>query len=175
MLLALSIAGCGGGDGGESQPPPPEAPSPVAGDAGAEGGARAAGAEKVCAQMVAAFRRLGTRAGSAGGANLDALTVNTRELYVPALAIVESTARRLRAPRPAGASVDFDSYINLFDPIASILRERIRAGEAGEAPRARDLALRFVELAELQRALAQKAGLKGCAQELFAGADNSAG
>jgi hypothetical protein len=93
---------------------------------------------------------------------VDALTLTTRHLIVPAIPILENSARRLRALEPAAGSVAFESYVSLFDPIVSLARERALAGEAGDADRARELELLSLDLSVLQRSLAREAGLKTC-------------
>jgi hypothetical protein len=60
------------------------------------------------------------------------------------------------------ASVKFESYVALFDPIVSVVRDRVQAGETGDSTRAHELELLLVDLSKLQRSLAREAGLKTC-------------
>jgi len=157
LLLTLLAAGCGGesGGSGEATTVAEQPPSPRA----------AVAAESICSELVARAGRMGTEfstepdptEGTSG-----ALDLTTRKLIKPAIPIVEDAARRLRALRPQADSVRFDSYVNLFDPVTAILRERVEAGEAGDPTRARELELQLIDLSDLQRRLAREAGLEDC-------------
>jgi hypothetical protein len=156
LLLALVAGGCGGSDtstptgaaeAGQSSGPP---------DAKA-----AAAAEVICTRMIARSSQMGAEFRSGQAPAGDALSLTT-QLIKPALPIVEDSARRLRALRAEADSVKFDAYVNLFDPVLALLHERVNAGEAGESIRAHELEQQLVEMIELQRELAQEAGLGTC-------------
>ncbi len=152
-LLAFFLVGCGGGsDTTESD----------ATGATRSGDAYLAKADRVCAAMIADSRRMGDRFRQVPRVGVDALTLTTRHLVKPAIPLLESNARRLRALEPQADSVEYESYVSLFDPIVSLARERALAGEAGESDRAHRLELLSLQLSLLQRSLARDAGLKTC-------------
>jgi hypothetical protein len=157
LFLILFVPGCGGGsgEGASSQ-------ATVAVDAAAPSAAAVADGEAICAAMIARSSRMGAQFSANPDLDADALTLTTQKLIKPAVSIVESSASQLRALRPEANSVDFDSYVSLFDPIIALLRERVVAGEAGDRDRARDLELQLLDLVELQRGLARQAGLNTC-------------
>ena len=76
--------------------------------------------------------------------------------------MLERSARRLRALEKASDSVSFGSYVSIYEPIVVVVRDRVAAGEAGDATRAHALELQMLDLSELQRQLAVEAGLKTC-------------
>ncbi len=154
-LIAILLVGCGGD--AETTSPSAATATP----AGADNAASAAQAEQICAEMVAESRRMGARFRRLGEVNVNALTLTTRELVAPALPILERNAGRLRALQP-GAGVEFGSYVALFDPILSVVRKRVEAGEAGDSTRAHRLELVLIDLSNLQRSLAREAGLETC-------------
>jgi hypothetical protein len=156
-LVALLLGGCGG----DSTTTVSEAP----GDAStAESGDRAyvAAADHVCAGMIAESRRMGTRFTNQPAGQGDALTLTTRELVEPALPILERSAGRLRALEGRANSLALKSYVALYDPIIAVVRDRVEAGEAGDATRAHALELQMLDLSEIQRQVAHEAGLKTC-------------
>lgn len=155
VLAAILLAGCGGDADTTSETVPAAAP-PAARD-----GAYAAKAERICAEMIAESRRMGAQFRKLTDVEADALTLTTQELVKPALPILERNSARLRALEP-GADVAFDSYVALFDPIVSVVRERVQAGEAGNSTRAHEIELVLIDLSNLQRSLARDAGLKAC-------------
>ena len=157
-LAALALAGCGGGSETTSHGLSTEAKSSI----GRDSGAYVAKADEICANMIADARRMGTRFRQTPHAGVNALTLTTRNLVKPAIPILEASSRRLRALKPGAASVKFDSYVTLFDPIVSLVRDRVQAGEAGDSSRAHELELLLIDLSALQRGLASEAGLKTC-------------
>ena len=157
-LAALLLASCGGDADTTSETAPA---TDVQGARDAGGRAYVAKAERICAGMIAQSRRMGARFREIPQVEVDALTLTTRELVKPAVPILESNAAKLRTLRPQ-ANVTFDSYVALFDPIVSVVRERVEAGEAGDSTRAHELELVLIDLSDLQRSLAREAGLKTC-------------
>ncbi|HEU4393580.1 MAG TPA: hypothetical protein VFR04_08105 [Solirubrobacterales bacterium] len=163
-VVALSLAGCGGGS-------EPSAPDPQAGSAAERPSTEAADAylakaDAICHEMVQDSLRMGAKFSESppGG---DPLTFTTEELVRPATVILERSARQLRALEPGSGADSFNAYVDLFDPIMSLARNRVRAGEAGDATRAHELELLLVDLSELQRPLAESAGLKACDVDFF--------
>jgi len=133
------------------------------GEAGSDtGDAYVAKADEICSGMIADSRHMVNRFMETPHPGVDSLTLTTQELVKPAIPILERSARRLRALKQKATSVKFDSYVTLFDPIVSLARDRVRAGEAGDTGRAHTLELLLVELSTLQRSLAREAGLKTC-------------
>jgi hypothetical protein len=130
---------------------------------GAPSSASVTDAEAICSEMVAKSRQMGAEfSASASNLTSDALTLTTQNLIKPAIPIVDRSSRRLRSLRPEARSVRFDAYVNLFDPILALLRERVTAGEEGDPTRAHELELQLIDLSALQRSLARRAGLKTC-------------
>lgn len=154
-LLALALVGCGGGGADETAP----STTPRRG----ESHAYVAPADRVCAGMTADSRRMAAEfARYPNEEGLPALLLTTRQLIEPALPVLERSGRRLRALQKAGGSVAFGSYVALYDPIVAVVRDRVEAGEAGDATRAHALELQMLNLSDLQRQLAREAGLKTC-------------
>lgn len=157
LLLSLVIAGCGGGSGEGTA-----SQSAASGQRERAPSARSvADADTICSQMIAKSSRLGAEFSAGSHSNGGALALTT-QLIEPAIPIVEDSSRRLRALKSEAASVKFDAYVNLFDPILALLRERVAAGEAGDPTRAHDLELQLIDISSLQRGLARQAGLKTC-------------
>lgn len=172
VLATVAIAGCGGGS--DSTDSSSSGKSAVTN--ARVGGALNRKAEAFCAEMVAAATRMGAefRDGSVGSS--DPLTMTTERLIKPAIPIVEKGSAKLRGLGPSPTNVHFESYVKLFDPILSLLRDRVEAGEAGEGDHAHELELQLIELSALQRSLARQAGLDACDVDFvqtFAGTGNS--
>jgi hypothetical protein len=157
VLVALLLGGCGG----SSTTTVSESSSA---SSGAESGNRSyvAAADHVCAGMIAESRRMGARFTHQRAGEGDALTLTTRELVEPALPILERSAGRLRALEGRANSLALKSYVALYDPIVAVVRDRVEAGEAGDATRAHALELQMLDLSEIQRQVAREAGLKTC-------------
>lgn len=154
VLLALLFAGCGGEADETTQSTTAQKP---------ESRAYVAAADRICAGMIADSRRMAAEFSSyPNDEGLPALTVTTRELVAPALPVLERSGRRLRALQRTSDSVAFGSYVALYDPIVSVVSDRVEAGEAGDSVRAHALELQMLDLSELQRRLAREAGLKTC-------------
>jgi hypothetical protein len=154
VLLALLLVGCGGGAEETTQSTTAQK---------GESRSYVAAADRICAGMVADSRRMAVEFSRyPNDEGLPALTVTTRELVEPALPVLERSARRLRALEQGADSVAFASYVTLYDPIVAVVRDRVEAGEAGDATRAHALELQMLDLSGLQRQLAREAGLKAC-------------
>jgi hypothetical protein len=156
-LVALAFAGCGGGSGGAS-------------DTTQGGGETEATpskgyvrkADAICSRMVTDAARMGTELRDGSEHPSNPLAMTTKKLIEPAIPIVEESSRQLRALKPRAKSVSFESYVNVFDPIMSLLRGRVEAGNAGEGSRAHELELQLIDLSALLRSLARRAGLQAC-------------
>jgi hypothetical protein len=162
LLLALGIAGCGGesSEGTSAEPRPVVAAAPPRPES-------AAAADSICGQMIAKSGRLGAEFSAESDTSSGPLELTTR-LMEPAIPIVERSARRLRALKAEAASTDFDAYVNLFDPILALLRERVAAGNAADGTRAHELEQQLVEMIALQRSLARQATLQTCDVDFIA-------
>jgi hypothetical protein len=169
LLLALLLAACGGGsdsstDGG-AQPAGETAAAPAQDAPAEKPGAYAEEADKVCGAMVAQAVRLGDQFRQSPPSG-DPLAFTTQTLVGPAIGVLEERSRELRALEEPD-SENFNAYVDLYDPIVSLAHSRVAAGNAGDATRAHELELQMVDLNELQRALAKKAGLKSCDVDFF--------
>jgi hypothetical protein len=158
ILLALLLGGCG--EGSETTAEDAATQPQDAREAGDRPYVGAA--DRICAGMVADSRRMAEHFSEMPNLGLRALTLTTRELVEPALPILERSAARLRALEGSANSLPLESYVSLYDPIIAVVRERVKAGEAGDATRAHSLELQMLDLSELQRRLAREAGLKTC-------------
>jgi hypothetical protein len=156
LLSVLLLCGCGG----ESETTPQEASTQSSAAAGDR--AYVAAADRICAGMIAESRRMGARFSRLPNLGLSALSLTTRELVEPALPILERSASRLRALENGANSLALESYVSLYDPIVAVVRDRVKAGEAGDATRAHALELQMLDLSNLQRELAREAGLRTC-------------
>lgn len=162
-LVALALAGCGGGDDATTAPadrapakPPEQQPTVPSNDAYIEQ------AEAICADMVAEAGRLGAALRKREEFPGDPLKLTTRHLIAPAIPVVAASAKRLRALEDESTDPDFAAYVGVYDPILALLRQRVEAGEGGERERAKDLEAQIVNLAVLQQRLALAAGLDDC-------------
>jgi hypothetical protein len=165
LLIAL-MAGCGGG----SKPTPATSTSTAAPASGPSTESYVARANAICRDALAETHAMGQRllASRSGG---DALALTTNGLVRPGIRIRERMAERMRKlALPAEGAGLFAAYVQLFDPLDSIARERLRAGKAGQEARAHDLETLLVELGDEQKAAAQRAGLHTCAKDFFTAA-----
>jgi hypothetical protein len=157
-MMALALAGCGGGSGGSGRT--------TAAAAGkkpkAASGAYVVKADAICSAMITRAREFGRELSLRSNLPSNPLVLTTRVLIRPAIPIVETSARELRALKQEAESSQFDAYVNVFDPVIALLRERVAAGEAGDADRAQKLELQLIDLIGLQRSLARKSNLKRC-------------
>lgn len=158
LVVTLAFAGCGGGSGGEAS----TATAPGTAATTATGTAYVGRADAVCARMTAEARRMGAAFQSRSDLHGDPLRLTTRNLFRPALPIVEANAKRLRALTAGATSSDFEAFVSLYDPVLALLRQRVEAGEAGDRDRSRALEAQIVELAALQQRLARAAGVVEC-------------
>jgi 4-amino-4-deoxy-L-arabinose transferase-like glycosyltransferase len=168
-FAVIALAGCGD-DGNET--PAATTTSTTAANDGSTEQRYVNQANAICRHTVRKVRGLGRRFGRSD--TTDSLARTTDELVRPGLAILESQARQMRAIEPAPEDQDLQRYVELFDPILALGRERFRAGRAGELDEARRLEMLGRELGEEQLAAARRAGLRDCEvdveDELFAAA-----
>lgn len=155
ILLALLVAGCGGG-GEEDQVQAIVAADP----------AYVERADAICAKALAETRGLGRKVSTVNAGTSDPLTLTTEQLIKPGLVIRERLANRLRAlagPQRGGASVS--AYLELFDPLEALTRQRLQVGREGDLDEARRFEELMQELGEEQQAAARQAGLDVCATD----------
>jgi hypothetical protein len=159
LLLGVAAltahAGCGGGGSGPETSPATK-PQPQ----GLSSARYTPRADAVCRDALRETKELGQRF-LTSGASLDPLTRTTKLLVEPAIRIRESQARRLRLLGPP-PDPTIQAYLDLFDPIASLMRMRADAGRAGDLERAHTLEQLILDLGEEQRRDARTAGLNAC-------------
>jgi hypothetical protein len=159
LALAALLPGCGGGNDESAL----ESTGPA-------DGAYADRANAVCARALVETRRLGRRFSQSGEVTADPLTLTTEGLIKPGIAIQERLASRLRAlgpPQEGAASVR--AYLELFDPLDALSRQRLRVGQAGDLDEAQRLERLMQEVGREQQEAATTAGLDTCATD-FVGA-----
>src|SRR5262245_42140353 len=114
-LVALVIAGCGGGN--DDATTAATVPAKEAAPQRQEGSPEwAKGAEAVCAEMVAEAKRLGRVVQRRKEFPSDPLATTT-SLIAPAIPVVATSARRLRALEDQPTSTEFEAYVKVYDPI----------------------------------------------------------
>jgi hypothetical protein len=127
-------------------------------------------ANAICRDALAETHAMGQRlerSRPTGGA----LALTTEGLVRPGIRIRERMADRMRKLSvPAEERALFTAYVELFDPLDSIARERLRAGETGQDARAHDLEDLLVSLGDEQKAAASQAGLTACTKDFFVAA-----
>jgi len=162
VALALAVAGCGGGDDETTTVAPtaqreeaPQKQDPSSSSAYVKR------AEAVCTDMVAAAKRRGLAFRNQEEFPSDPLKLTT-SLISPAIPILMSSAKRLRALEDESADPDFEAYVGVYDPILALLRQRVEAGEDGDRERAQDLDSQLLDMVALQRQLAKAAELDAC-------------
>jgi hypothetical protein len=158
LAVAALAVGCGDGDGGGAGQPDEAVQAQ-------EQQARE-GANQLCRarerRVARAARRLQLESGASG-----TLELTTEGLVKPGIELIEQDAEKLRRlDAPDGGEVD--AYVDLFDPILALARERLRAGQAGEFGESRELEKLMIALAEEQRAAARQAGMRACDVDLLA-------
>lgn len=152
MLLA---AGCGGG-GGES-----DANLGGPGQSEALPAEIASRADSNCRDFLLEARRIGRKAfGDAPPTTI--LELATERLVKPSIPVLEGMAKRQQGLEPEADSSSFNLYAELFDPIVAIARERLAAGRAGDAAKAKRLEELLTNLGLEQRQAAREAGLADC-------------
>jgi hypothetical protein len=174
LLTALALVGCGSGGSGDEASTggtAAAAPSPAVSNR------QAHEVEKVCTQMAAEAQRLGRKvlATTHSDEYESPLEFTTEALIAPAVPVIEARAAELRAIRGAAAEPQLSAFVNLFDPILSLLEDRLRAGRQGDSDAAHKLELQLIDLGQVQHALAEEAGLKGCEVDLVGSFSQSPG
>jgi hypothetical protein len=160
VVVACLLAGCG--SSGETTG---EATAPTVSSAEAQQQRRETDA--VCTRMVAEAHRLGRKALSVSPGDYEStLEFTTDGLIAPALPSLEKSVRELRAVTAEGGEPQLDGYVAMWDPILSLLIERVQAGREGDIDGSHQLEEQLIELAAIQRRLAKEAGLKVCTVNL---------
>lgn len=162
VVVACLLAGCGSGGGTTGD----VTTATTISTAAAKQQRREADA--VCTRMVAEAHRLGRKALSVGVSDYNStLEFTTDGLIAPAVPAVERSVRELRAVTAEGGEPQLDGYVAMWDPILSLLIERVQAGREGDADGAHQLEEQLIELAGIQKRLAREAGLKVCTVNLI--------
>src|ERR1700759_3256878 len=159
LVGAALLAGCGSGGSTTSEATAPTVPAKVA--------ARQRGeAEAICTRMVGAAHRFPRHAFDDASKYPSTLEFTTEALIAPALPVVERSSRELREVRGEAADPQLSAYVAMFDPILSLLEERVRGGRRGANNEARQIEDQLIKFGEIQERLAREAGLKICAVSL---------
>jgi hypothetical protein len=171
LLAVLGVVGCGSGGGSSTDGTVAAAPSTAVSTR------QAREVEGVCRRMAAEAGRLGRKVlASTDAAEYEStLEFTTEALIAPALPVVEARAAELRAIRGDAAEPQLSAFVNLFDPILALLEDRLRAGRQGDSEEAHELELQVIDLGQIQHALAEEAGLKGCEVDLVGAFSRAAG
>ncbi len=160
VVAACMLAGCGSGGGTTGE-------STVAAIQPAKANRQKHEADAICTRMVADAHRLGRQARNEGVEGYEStLEFTTEGLIAPAVPMVERSARELRAVTDGGGEPRLDAYVAMWDPILSLLIERVRSGRQGDAEQAHELEEQLIELGSVQKTLAREAGLKVCTVDL---------
>jgi hypothetical protein len=155
VLLAFG-AGCGGDSDSVEAVPRPRPEATVADRA------YAAKANAICRDALAQTRKLGERFRSAATES-DLLKTTTEHLVKPGIVIRARMADRLRGlPAPTQGEEAVAAYVELFDPIEALSRDRLRAGLAGDIEESARFEQLLLSLGEEQTAAARLAGLDAC-------------
>jgi hypothetical protein len=162
IVIASIVAGCGSG-GSDSGSTATSAAVPAATVARQE-----REAEGVCSKMAVAATHLGTKAHAVDPTSFESsLEYTTEALIAPSQPVVERAARELRAILGSQADSNLTAYVNLFDPIAALIEDRVRAGRANNSQEAHEIELELLELSRIQQTLAKEAKLKSCQVDLI--------
>jgi hypothetical protein len=160
LVLVLSIGGCGGSGGNTAA---------ATADSGPVASAYAAKADTICGQAVRETARLGAEFRShVIAAGESPLSATTRELIAPGLKIRQKTAERLRAlGPPPGDNAAATLYVEFFDPLEVLVRQRLQAGLEGNATTALHTEDLLQRMGTEQIAAARDAGMTRCATNLI--------
>jgi hypothetical protein len=160
LALAIFAAGCGS-DGGEAAGQRALKPADPA---------YASRANAICERALVETHQLGQRFSHSTEVTADPLTLTTEGLIKPGIAIRERLANQLRAlPKPQRGDASVAAYLELFDPLEALSRQRLQAGHEGNQHEAQRLEKLMRDLAIEQQAAAHEAGLDTCATD-FVGA-----
>jgi hypothetical protein len=169
LVCAALLAGCGSG-GGDSTA---EATAPTVSAKDAARQRREA--EAICTRLVGDAHSFARHAFDELSKYPNTLEFTTEALIAPALPVVERSARELREVRGEAADPQLSAYVAMFDPILSLLEERVRAGRRGDGNEAHQIEDQLIEFGAIQENLAREAGLKICAVSLVGAFAKSAG
>jgi outer membrane murein-binding lipoprotein Lpp len=162
VVVACLLAGCGSGGGTTG------ATTTASTISAAAAKQQKGEADAICTRMIAEAHRLGRKALAAGVGEYDnTLEFTTDGLIAPALPVVERSVRELRAVTTEAGEPQLDGYVAMWDPILSLLIERVQAGRQGEGEQAHQIEEQLIELAGIQKDLAKEAGLKVCTVNLI--------
>jgi hypothetical protein len=156
LTATLLAAGCGGGEGGES-----DANLEKSGQSEALPADMVSRADSNCRDFLREARRIGREAFE-GSPPATILELATERLVKPSIPVLEGMAKRQQALESEANNSSFNLYAELFDPIVAIARERLEAGRAGDAAKAKRLEELLTNLGLEQRQAAREAGLGDC-------------
>jgi hypothetical protein len=162
VVVASLLVGCGSGGG-----PSSSTGSVTTSLSASEIARQKQEAEAICGRMVVDAHHLGQKAGGVDASKYKStLEFTTEALIAPALPVIERSARELREVKGEGGERHLDAYVGMFDPILSLLIERVRAGRDGDGDKSHEIEEQLIELGGIQQQLAEEAGLKACTVDL---------
>jgi len=147
LAAPLVLAGCG--DGGDSESPAPSESAHID------------RANAICRDGLKQARRLGRTALQRldTGADLDVVT----EAFVkPGIPLLERQAERLRRVEAEADDPRLTAYVELYDPVIELSRQRVEAARAGDGTRASELTEYAEQLGADGQLAAREAGLVDC-------------
>jgi 4-amino-4-deoxy-L-arabinose transferase-like glycosyltransferase len=159
LTTMLALAGCGGGGSSTPSEPgaasakrgaPPSAPAPQS-DRSARRFVRRGNA--ICLQLRAEAARLGQRVRQGVAPN---------QLFGPAIRILQRQTDRFRALPVPPSDPTARRYVELFDPIEELVRQRAHVGQIGDIGGQQELDLLILNLVREQRQFARAIGLAAC-------------
>lgn len=84
-------------------------------------------------------------------------------LVKPGIEILTREATSLRSLKPRPDAHKLEIFLNLYDPIIALARERLNAGFAHERQRAHNIELLIAALSDEQSSMAHRLGFRACA------------
>lgn len=155
LIASLLVTGCGGGESGSDHEQAQEAtqselPASVAARANAN-----------CRVFLRETERIG-RDAFKGVPPTTILELATERLVKPSIPLLEQMGDRQQSLESRANDPAFDLYANLYDPIVAIARERLKAGQAADPIRSKNLEKLLTNLGLEQRQAAREAGLRDC-------------
>jgi len=156
LIASLLVTGCGGG--GESGDDRGQAQQASRSQLPASVTARA---NANCRVFLRGAKRIGRDAFESVPPTT-ILELATERLVKPSIPLLEQVSDRQQSLEPRANDPTFDLYANLFDPIVAIARERLKAGQAADPIRSKNLEKLLTNLGLEQRQAAREAGLRDC-------------
>lgn len=148
-IAAVVLLSSCGSDGGGGEPNETQAAPAVAAKANA-----------ICREFRHEIRQIGLKV--PGNLPPGTLAETTKLLVEPSILVLERTANRLQALKPAAESASFELYAGLFDPLIVLAGKRLEAGRAGDSAASEGFDAMLTDFGIEQRRAAELAGLRQC-------------